>query len=231
MSDSSQFSLLRQRRFAPFFSTQFLGALNDNTCTIMPIWGEHRRGSVGWPNFGMEVKIVDDQRREVPVGEVGEIVIKGEPGISLFMEYYNNPAATSEALVDAWFYSGDFGKIDEDGYVYFLDRKKDVIQRAGENIAAAEVERVLSEHPAIEEAAVIAVPDPIRDEAVMAIIRPWPGATLSEDEVKEFCLKRMAKFKIPQFYFFQDEDFPKTSIGKIRKNIIRDDVLKNWDKT
>ena len=200
-------------------------------CTIMPIWGEHRRGSVGWPNFGMEIKIVDDQRNEVPVGEVGEIAIQGEPGISLFMEYYKNPAATAEELVGRWFYSGDFGKIDEDGYVYFLDRKKDVIQRGAENIAAAEVERVLSEHPDIEEAAVIAVPDPIRDEAVMAIVRPWPGANLSEDEVREFCQKRMAKFKIPQFYIFQGEDFPKTSIGKIRKNIIRDEVLKNWDKS
>ena len=200
-------------------------------CTIMPIWGEHRRGSVGWPNFAMEVKIVGDQRQEVPIGDVGEIAIKGEPGISLFMAYYKNPSATSEALDGQWFFSGDFGKIDEDGYVYFLDRKKDVIQRAGENIAAAEVERVLSEHPGIEEAAVIAVPDPIRDEAVMAIIRPLPGATLSENEVKEFCQKRMAKFKTPQFYIFQDEDFPKTSIGKIRKNIIRDDVLKNWDKS
>jgi carnitine-CoA ligase len=90
---------------------------------------------------------------------------------------------------------------------------------------------VLSEHPGIEEAAVIAVPDPIRDEAVMAIIRPLPGTTFSENEVKEFCQKRMAKFKTPQFCIFQDEDFPKTSIGKIRKNIIRDDVLKNWDKS
>lgn len=197
-------------------------------CTIMPIWGEHRRGSVGWPNFGMEVKIVDEARNEVPVGEVGEIAIKGEPGISLFKEYYNNPSATSDALVNGWFYSGDFGKIDEDGYVYFLDRKKDVIQRGGENIAAAEVERVLSEHPGIEEAAVIAVPDPIRDEAVMAIIRPKEGQTLSEDELKQFCAERMAKFKVPTCYSFQREDFPKTSIGKIRKNIIRDEMLKDW---
>jgi crotonobetaine/carnitine-CoA ligase len=112
-----------------------------------------------------------------------------------------------------------------------MDRKKDVIQRAGENIAAAEVERVLSEHPGIDEAAVIAVPDPIRDEAVMAIIRPMPGVQLEEDEVREFCKKRMAKFKVPQFYVFQQDDFPKTSIGKIRKNIIRDDVMENWDKT
>lgn len=200
-------------------------------CTIMPIWGEHRRGSVGWPNFGMEIKIVDEQRREVPIGEVGEIAIKGEPGISLFREYYNNPEATASELVDGWFFSGDFGRLDKDGYVYFMDRKKDVIQRGGENIAAAEVERVLSEHPGIEEAAVIAVPDPVRDEAVLAVIRPRQGAALSEKELTDFCRQRMARFKVPQYYRIQQEDFPKTSIGKIRKNIIRKEMLKDWEQS
>ncbi len=197
-------------------------------CTIMPIWGEHRRGSVGWPNFGMEVKIVDDDRKEVPIGEVGEIVIKGEPGISLFKEYYKNLEATAKDLVAGWFYSGDYGKVDKEGYVYFIDRKKDVIQRAAENISAAEVERVLSEHPAVEENVVIAVPDPIRDEAVMAIIRFKAGASATEEELTVFCRERMARFKVPEFWIFQEKDFPKTSIGKIRKNIIRADILKDW---
>jgi len=199
-------------------------------CTIMPIWGEHRRGSVGWPNFGMEIKIVDFQRNEVPIGEVGEIAIKGEPGITLLMEYYNNPEATAEDLDGNWFYSGDFGKIDEEGYIYFIDRKKDVIKRAGENIAAAEVERVLVEYPGVEEASVVAVPDSIRDESVMAVIRPLPGEIILEADIKAFCQKRMAKFKVPQYYVFQTEEFPKTSIGKIRKNIIREEILKEFDK-
>jgi len=199
-------------------------------CTIMPIWGEHRRGSVGWPNFGMEIQIVDENRTPVPIGDVGEIAVKGEPGISLFNGYYKNPNATADAVDEnGWFYSGDFGKIDDDGYVYFMDRKKDVIKRAGENIAAAEVERVLSEYPGIVESAVIAVPDEIRDEAVMAVIRPMAGVQLSEDEIKSFCRDRMAKFKVPEFYQFLDDEFPKTSIGKIRKNIIRDDVMKDWE--
>lgn len=198
-------------------------------CTIMPIWGEHRRGSVGWPNPGMEVKIVDDNRNEVPIGETGEIAIKGEPGISLFREYYNNPEATAEDLVDNWFYSGDYGKVDEDGYVYFIDRKKDVIQRAAENISAPEVERVLNDHPAVEESCVIAVPDPVRDEAVMAIVRFKADENTTEEELTQFCRERMAKFKVPQFYTFQKEDFPKTSIGKLRKNIIRAGVLKDWE--
>ena len=120
--------------------------------------------------------------------------------------------------MEGWFYSGDFGRVDEDGYVYFIDRKKDVIQRAAENISAPEVERVLNEHSAVEESAVIAVPDPIRDEAVMALIRFKEGAGATEEELTEFCKARMAKFK----------DFPKTSIGKIRKNILRSELLKDW---
>jgi crotonobetaine/carnitine-CoA ligase len=106
-----------------------------------------------------------------------------------------------------------------------------VIQRAGENIAAAEVERVICEYPGIEEASVVGVPDSIRDEAVMAIVRPFPGENISEDDLKAFCRDKMAKFKVPEYYIFQKEEFPKTSIGKIRKNIIREQVLKDWDQS
>lgn len=193
-------------------------------CTIMPICGEHRRGSVGWPNFGMEVKIVDENRIDVPVGESGEIAIKGEPGISLFREYYKNPEATAKDLVDGWFFSGDYGSVDEDGYVYFLDRKKDVIQRAAENISAPEVERIINNHPDVKESCVIAVPDPVRDEAVMAVVVFNDGVSVTEQELTEFCRAKMAKFKVPEFWRFWKEDLPKTSIGKIRKNIIRAEI-------
>lgn len=197
-------------------------------CTVMPIWGEHRRGSVGFPNFGMEVKIVDDERRDVTIGQVGEIAIKGEPGISLFKEYYNNPEATAKDLVDGWFFSGDYGRVDEDGYVYFIDRKKDVIQRGGENISAAEVERVLAEHPAVAECTVLAVPDPVRDEAVLAVIRCHPGIDVGEEQFREFCRPRMAKFKVPSFVMVVNDEFPKTSIGKIKKNEMKAEILKAW---
>ena len=123
----------------------------------------------------------------------------------------------------------DFGKLDEDGYVYFLDRKKDVIQRAAENISAPEVERVLNDHPAVEESCVIAVPDPVRDEAVMALVKFKESARATEEELTEFCREKMAKFKVPQFYIFEEGEFPKTSIGKLRKNIIRAEVLKTWE--
>ena len=197
-------------------------------CTIMPIWGEHRRGSVGWPNFGLEITIVDDQRRELSPGAVGEIAVKGEPGISLFKEYYNNPEATANALVDGWFYTGDHGRVDEDGYVWFIDRKKDVIQRAGENISAAEVERVLAEHPAIAECAVIGVPDKMRDEAVMAVLRLRTGMDVSEFEIIEYCRTKMAAFKVPSFVQIRHSEFDKTSIGKVRKAELRNEILQSW---
>ncbi len=204
-------------------STETLGP-----ATMVPIWGERPRRSVGLPHFGTEVKIVDDDRNEMPIGEKGEIAIKGQPGISLFKEYYKNPGATAESLVDGWFYSEDYGRMDEDGYLYMLDRKKDMIKRAGENIASAEVERVLNTHPAVEESTILGVPDPIRDEAVLAIIRFKEGKTATEEELIEFCNEKMAKFKVPGFWVFRKEDFPKTSVGKIKKNILREEILKDW---
>jgi crotonobetaine/carnitine-CoA ligase len=138
----------------------------------------------------------------------------------MFSGYYRNEEATAACMVGDWFDSGDNGSLDEDGYVHFFDRSKDVIKRAGENIAATEVERVLNEHPAIAESAVIAVPDPLRDEAVKAFVVLRPGHTLSEQEVQGWCASRLARFKVPSFVSFIDE-LPKTSIGKIMKYVLK----------
>ncbi len=104
-----------------------------------------------------------------------------------------------------------------------------MIQRAAENISAPEVERVINDHPAVLESCVIAVPDPIRDEAVMAIVRFKEGVLATAEELTEFCKARMAKFKLPEYWLFPKEEFPKTSIGKIRKNLIRGEIHKDWD--
>ena len=178
--------------------------------------------------FGYETIIVDDDRKEVPVGQAGEITVKGEPGVNLFKEYYKNPAAAPE-LADGLFYTGDFGKIDEDGYVYFLDRKKDVIHRAAELISAPEVERVINEHPAVNECCVIAVPDPRTEEAAMAIVRLKEGRSATQTELALFCQNKMAKFKIPEYWVIQEEEFPKTAKGTIQKVRIRSEIKKNWD--
>ncbi|MBI5374692.1 MAG: AMP-binding protein [Candidatus Schekmanbacteria bacterium] len=199
-------------------------------CTFTAMHAKRKRGSVGLPAFGIEIKIVDDERKEIPIGEVGEIAVCGTPGIQLMKGYYKNPEATAAVLDENnWFYTGDFGKMDDEGYVYFVDRKKDVIKRAGENIAACEVERVLNEHPAISETAVIGVPDEMRDEAVKAFIILKEGHNPTEEELKAYCGEKLAKFKIPQ-YIEVVASFPKTSIGKIQKNILKKAELEKLNR-
>lgn len=218
------------------FESRFNTILYDGyglTETISPCigsstWSKKLRATVGLPNPGIEVAIVDHSRSELPIGEPGEIAVKGQPGLSLFKAYYKNPEATAEAVVDNWFFTGDYGKMDEEGYIYFIDRKKDVIKRSGENISPAEVERVLIEHPAVLELAVIGMPDQRRDEVTLAVIKTSPGTHVTEEEIKEYCQGKMAKFKIPDHIRFLEEEFSKTSIGKIKKNVLREKYASDW---
>ena len=199
-------------------------------CTFTAMHAKRKRGSVGFPIFGDEIKIVDDDRKELAYNEVGEIAVKGIPGVQLMKGYYKNPEATAAVLdKNNWFYTGDFGKMDEDGHVYFIDRKKDVIKRAGENVAANEVERVLTEHPAVLEAAVIGVPDEMRDEAVKAFVMLKEGQSITVETLQQYCGTKLAKFKIPQYIDFVT-GFPKTSIGKIQKNILKAQELEKLKK-
>lgn len=187
-------------------------------CTSNPlVHGRAKRHCIGLPVLGREVRIVDEAWNDLPAGESGGIVVRGEP---LFSGYFRNPEATAACMRDGWFATGDNGWFDEDGYLHFLDRSKDVIKRAGENIAAGEVERVLNEHPAVAESAVIGVFDPLRDEAVKAFVVLKPGAAAAEDELKAWCATYLAKFKVPSFVEYR-ADLPKTSIGKIMKYQLR----------
>jgi crotonobetaine/carnitine-CoA ligase len=188
--------------------------------TMAPAYGEKRWPSIGLPTFDRQVKIVDDEGRELAPGQVGEIVVHGVPGRTLMKGYYKDPEATAQAVRDGWLHTGDNGYMDELGYVYFFDRKKDVIKRAAENVSASEVERVLLEHPGILEAAVIGVPDPIRDEAVKAFLVMKEGAVLTPEAVIAYCATRLAKFKVPSFVEIRPS-LPKTSIGKIEKKVLR----------
>lgn len=183
-------------------------------CSSNPVvHGVAKRHSIGLPLLGREMKIVDETYAEVPPGTVGQIMVRGEP---MFSGYFRNEEATRACMIDGWFATGDNGVADEDGYISFFDRSKDVIKRAGENIAATEVERVLNDHPKILESAVIAVADPLRDEAVKAFVVLQPGETMTEAEVQEWCARHLAKFKVPSFCEFRTS-LPKTSIGKIMK--------------
>lgn len=186
-----------------------------------PLDGPAHWPSIGLPAIDREVKLVDEQGNEVPPGNVGEIAVKGVPGRTLMRGYYKNPEATAEVLRDGWLLTGDTAWMDEGGYLHFFDRKKDVIKVNGENVSAVEVEQTLIEHPGIVECAVIALPDPLRDEAVKAFVVVRPGATLSVDEVQAHCAERLAKFKVPRFVEFR-ASLPKTAIGKVEKRLLRE---------
>ncbi len=134
--------------------------------------------------------------------------------------YLGDPDATAATLRDGWLHTGDTVRADADGYLYFVDRRKDLIKRAGENVASTEVERVLNEHPAVFESAVVGIPDPVRDEAIHAVVVCRPGAAVTGEELLGYCRERLAKFKVPDSVEFTDS-LPRTSVGKIQKHMLR----------
>ena len=176
-----------------------------------------RRGSVGTPIQNVEMKIVDPEGREVPHGELGEIVIKGP---NVMRGYFGNPEATVEAIRNGWFYSGDIGYRDADGYFYIVDRVKDMINVSGFKVFPREVEEVLFRHAAVKEAAVVGIPDPVRGEAVKAFVVLQAGAQVEGDELKALCRQVIASYKVPESIEFIDT-LPKNPTGKILKKELR----------
>lgn len=177
-----------------------------------------RLESAGRPSGEGELRIVDDYGRDVPLGEPGEIVARSE---RVMQGYWRMPEETARVMRDGWLRTGDVGRMDEDGYVYLVDRKKDMIISGGENIYSREVEEVLYMHPAVLEAAVVGVPDAQWGEAVKAVVTLKPGAEVCEEEVIDFCKGQMASYKKPRSVEFWAE-LPKTASGKIRKDVIRE---------
>ncbi|WP_319406265.1 long-chain-fatty-acid--CoA ligase [uncultured Desulfosarcina sp.] len=176
-----------------------------------------RLASAGRPYMNNEVKIVDEKENELACGEVGEVTVRSK---IVMKGYWQNPEATAEALKDGWIHTGDLGRMDEDGFLFLVDRKKDMIISGGYNIYAREVEDVIHEHPAVLEAAVIGVPDENWGEAVKAIVVLRPGKTATEEEIIAFTKKRMASFKKPKSIEFM-KSFPLTAAGKIAKKDLR----------
>ncbi|MFG2089447.1 MULTISPECIES: class I adenylate-forming enzyme family protein [unclassified Spirillospora] len=181
-----------------------------------------RPESVGPPVAVCDVKVVDPAGEELPAGEVGELLIKGP---NVIKGYWNKPEATAQSFTGGWFHSGDLARLDDDGFVYIVDRAKDMLIRGGENIYCAEVEAALYEHAAVADCAVIGVPHQVLGEEVGAVIVPRPGAAVTEQDIAEFLAGRIAAFKVPVHYWFRDEGLPRNPGGKILKTRLREELL------
>ena len=185
-------------------------------CVHLGVENEHKVGAIGKAGFGWEVKIVDTERNPVKRGDVGELAVKG-PGVMLC--YYNDEKATNEVLADGWLYTGDMAKDDEDGFIYLVDRKKDVIISGGENIYPVQIEDFLRKNNAIKDVAVIGLPDKRLGEITAAIIKLKDGETLTEDDVNDFC-NELPRYKRPRKIIFAD--VPRNPTGKIEKPKLRE---------
>jgi len=192
---------------------------------VTPLHGPYKPGSVGTPLPDVEVRIADMNTGEgsLPSGSVGEILIRAP---QLMLGYWGRPTETAKTIRNGWLYTGDLGYLDEDGYLFIVDRKKDVIKPSGFQVWPREVEEVIASHPAVNEVAVGGVPDQYQGEAVKAWVVLKQGQKATEDEIRAFCRKRLAGYKIPKFIEFT-ENLPKTMVGKVlRRELVEKEKLK-----
>lgn len=200
-----------------------------NALCCNPLRGENKTGSIGFPFSDVIFKIrdIDTGEIDLPPGESGELVIQCP---DLMLGYYNRPEETAYALRNGWLYTGDIATMDQDGYFYLVDRKKDMIITGGFNVYPREVEDVLYEHPAVKEACVVGVKDGYSGEKVVAYVSLKDGATATEKEIISFCRKHLVPYKVPKNVEFRAE-LPKTAIGKILRRALRDAALTEADKS
>jgi acyl-CoA synthetase (AMP-forming)/AMP-acid ligase II len=213
---------LKKEALGVFRNAQILDGygLTENTSAVTLLSGKdvfEKPSSVGLPDFLTEVRIVNADLKELPANEIGEISVRGP---NVMKEYYKDPEGTAEAIKDGWLMTGDLGRKDEDGYLYVVGRKKEMIISGGENIYPAEVEAILDSHPKVQESAVIGVPDSKWGETVMAFLVLKPGQKMAEGEVKEFCVSRMARYKRPRIITIVDS-LIKNAAGKTMKHELK----------
>ncbi len=196
---------------------------------VMP--DDRRKGSCGKPMDVYEIKLFDDSDKEVPVGEIGEIVFRPREPFIMMSEYYKMPEKTLEAFRNLWFHTGDLAKKDSDGYFYFVDRKKDALRRRGENISSFEVERAVNTHPKVLESAAVAVQSELAEDEVKICVVLKPGETLTPEELIEYSVERMPYFAVPRFVEFL-ECLPKTPTERTQKYILKQAGItpNTWDR-
>jgi acyl-CoA synthetase (AMP-forming)/AMP-acid ligase II len=176
-------------------------------------------GAVGPPIREVKIRVVDENDNDVPQGEVGEVVAQGP---NIFLGYWNRPEATAEAMRNGWFHTGDMGKFDEDGYLYIVDRMKDMIVVSGYNVYPIEIENVILRHPKVQDCAVIGVPSSYQGESVKACVVLHAGESLTQEELEAYCREHMAAFKVPKHLSVRDA-LPKNPTGKILKRVLREE--------
>ena len=186
-------------------------------CVHLGIENEHKVGAIGKPGFNWETRIVDEKGNDVDQGAIGELLVRGD---GVMKEYYKNPEKTAETLKDGWLYTGDMAMSDEDGFIFLVDRKKDVIITGGENIFPVEIEDILHNIDKVNDVAVIGIPDERLGEIALAIIDPMPGEILTESEVLDFCNQNLARHKVPRRVIF--DKVPRNPTGKIEKPKLRE---------
>ena len=208
-----------ERRFG-LTIVELYGMTECGCTTLMNPPGAIRTGSVGTPLGFVEAQVVDDDDRPVGANVRGELVVRPREPFTMFLGYLNQPAKTIESWRNLWFHTGDTVTRDEDGYYYFVDRKKDIIRRRGENLAPYDVESVLNRHPAVFETVVVGVPSPLGEEDVKAYVQAKPGAKVEAKELFEFCVANLPFFMVPRFLEFVDE-IPKTANQKAQRYLLR----------
>jgi acyl-CoA synthetase (AMP-forming)/AMP-acid ligase II len=205
------------RRFGVVDVAECFGSTDAGVVTITPLGAVPRPGSCGPPVPGVRVRVVSDDGRDLGAREIGEIAVHSPARMAA---YFRDPEQTAQTIRDDWFYTGDLGYLDEDGWLYFVDRKRDVIRRGGENIASVLIEKTLREHPRVAEAAVIGVPDPVLGQEVKAYI--VANGAVTEDELRAFAAARLAKFQVPRLWEFRDS-LPKTATQRVEKYKLREE--------
>jgi crotonobetaine/carnitine-CoA ligase len=222
---------------APAFTDRFgidIYTIFNMTEISSPIVSEAnpvKRGTCGKARPGVEVRLVDGNDCEVPVGEIGEMLVRTDRPWGMNSGYNRNPEATAKAWSNGWFHTGDAFRRDEDGYYYFVDRVKDAIRRRGENISSFEVEVEVCAHPAVREAAAIAVPSEFSEDEVMVVVAPVPGQVIDVPQLAAFLIERMPYFMVPRYIRVMDE-LPKTPSAKVLKADLRSEGITadTWDR-
>jgi len=213
-------------KFEEIYSVKIYEGDGPTECSpvtsVNPIGGKRKIGSIGLPIPDVEMQIIDEAGNKLPPEAVGEIVVRGP---NVMKGYLNQLEATKESITNGWFHTGDIGKVDEEGYFYILDRKKDMIIVGGLNVYAQEVEKVLLSHHHVSEAAVIGKPDRLRGEVPIAFVIPAEEEKIDSTALITFCREHLASYKVPR-QIETAESFPKTATGKVMKWKLKDQAAR-----